>query len=438
MILPKYINGLSIPYLYDGESMTLFELDAREDYSLIEELQSVGNNYENLSHSSVAFLNDNIKDLPRNTYVNQIGKANILPLSVILPISSSCNLNCPYCFAQTNEGHFNFKNYTKTDIEKLIQRLYTINKGKKTLLIFFGGEPLLNFELIKHTVNHIKHKGLEESFCYSITTNGTLINREIADFFKENQFAILLSMDGYDNEFNYRKFRNGKSSVSRVLRNIDFLKTHNVPFEIRATITSDNPYIYETYHFFEELNVPYTLAFAYPSDNTRNQTLTTYSYENISRVKDSMDKLLVEYKERVTKGRTINNSVLLSLYSFFEYRTIRERICSGGVNYYTVLSDGSLYKCAHLMNNKQDIIGNIYDNNVHFDESFAIAPPITELEEKCQRCWAKHICSGGCPSQKISLSRLPKQALPDVNCEIEKILSEFYIKAYILLKQHQQ
>ena len=195
MILPKYINGLSIPYLYDGESMTLFELDAREDYSLIEELQSVGNNYENLSHSSVAFLNDNIKDLPRNTYVNQIGKANILPLSVILPISSSCNLNCPYCFAQTNEGHFNFKNYTKTDIEKLIQRLYTINKGKKTLLIFFGGEPLLNFELIKHTVNHIKHKGLEESFCYSITTNGTLINREIADFLKENHIKIYTIID---------------------------------------------------------------------------------------------------------------------------------------------------------------------------------------------------------------------------------------------------
>ena len=86
------------------------------------------------------------------------------------------------------------------------------------------------------------------------------------------------------------------------------------------------------------------------------------------------------------------------------------------------------------MNNQQDLIGNIFDDNIHFDVGFAIAPVINELEEKCQKCWTKHICSGGCPSQKLSLSRLPNQSLPDVNCEIEKISSEFYLQAYILLK----
>lgn len=249
MILPKYIDGHPIPYLYDGETMSLLELDAKEDFALIGELQSIDNNKcENLSHSSIAFLSDNIKDLPLNTYVNQIAKTNILPLSVILPITSSCNLNCPYCFAQTKEGDSTFKNYTEVDVEKLIQRLYTINKGATTLLIFFCGEPLLNFKLIKYAVNYINRNGFRENFCYSITTNGTLITREVAEFLKEHQFAILLSMDGYENEFNYRKFRNGKSSVSKVLKNIELLKTFDVPFEIRATITSDNPYIYETSH----------------------------------------------------------------------------------------------------------------------------------------------------------------------------------------------
>lgn len=439
MILPKYINGHSTPYVYDGETMALLELDAKEDFALIKALQLINSDKnEHLSHDSLAFLSDNLKDLPLNTYTNQIERINILPLSVILPITSSCNLNCPYCFAQTKEGDFTFKNYKETDVEKLIQRLYTINKGATTLLIFFGGEPLLNFKLIKHAVNYINHNGLRENFCYSITTNGTLITPEIAEFLKKHKFAILLSMDGYENEFNYRKFRNGKPSVSKVLKNIDLLKAFEVPFEIRATITSDNPYIYETYHFFEELKIPYTLAFAYPSDNTRNQILSTYSHENILRVKDSMSKLLMEYKEKVKNGEKIYNKVLLSLFSFFEYRTIRERICSGGINYYTILADGSLFKCAHLMNNQQDIIGNIYDKDIHFDESFAIAPNINELEEKCQKCWAKHICSGGCPAQKLSLSRLSQQSLPDVNCEIEKVLSEFYLEAYILLKQSQQ
>lgn len=438
MILPKYIEGQSIPYLYDGETMALLKLDINKDQSLIREVQSTDNNHKKLSYISREFLNDNIKELPLNTYANQIEHTKILPLAVILPITSSCNLNCPYCFAQTNKGDFNFKNYTEADIERLIQRLYIINKGEKTLLIFFGGEPLINFKLIKHTVDYINHSGLKDCFCYSITTNGTLITHDIAEFFKEHQFAILLSMDGFDNEFNYRKFRNGKSSVSRVLRSINILKAIDVPFEIRATITSDNPYIYETYLFFEELKVPYTLAFAYPSDNTRNQNLSTYSQENILRVKNSMLKLLKEYKRRLATGEPIYNNVLLTLYRFFEYRIIRERICCGGINYFTILADGSLFKCAHLMNSQKEIIGNIYDNDIHFDANFSIAPPITELEEKCQTCWAKHICSGGCPAQKHSLSLMPQQALPEINCKIEQVLSEFYLHAYILLKQSQQ
>lgn len=435
MILPKYIGGNSSSYLYEGETMALLELDSKEDKALVDELMSIESLGGHLTQGTSELLSENIKDLPLNSYANQIEKTNLLPLSVILPITSSCNLKCPYCFAQTTEGNFTFKNYSDSDIEKLIQRLYKINKGATTLLIFFGGEPLLNFNLIRNTINYINSCGFKDNFCYSITTNGTLISHEIAEFFKENNFAILLSMDGYENEFNYRKFKNGKSSVSRVLDNIELLKAHEVPFEIRATITSDNPYIYETYRFFEELKIPYTLAFAYPSDNTSNQTLTTYSYDNIQGIRCSMAKLLMDYRNALKKGGKIYNNVLPSLISLFEYRTIRERICSGGVNYYTVLSDGSIFKCAHLMNKKTDIIGNIYDDNFHFDAKFAIAPNINELEEKCQRCWAKHICSGGCPAQKLSLSRKAEQSLPEVNCEIEKILSEFYLKVYTLFKQ---
>lgn len=438
MILPKYIDGDLSSYLYEGETMALLELDAKEDEALINELVSIEDSSGNLTQDTSELLSDNIKDLPLNSYTNQIEKTKVLPLSVILPITSSCNLKCPYCFAQTTEGKFSFKNYSDSDIEKLIQRLYKINQGATTLLIFFGGEPLLNFNLIRNTVNYINSKGLKDNFCYSITTNGTLLSHEIADFFKENDFAVLLSMDGYENEFNYRKFRNGKSSVSRVLGNIELLKAHEVSFEIRATITSDNPYIYETYRFFEELKIPYTLAFAYPSDNTSNQTLTTYSNESIERVRCSMAKLLLDYKDTLKKGEKIYNNVLTSQFSLFEYRMIRERICSGGVNYYTVLADGSIFKCAHLMNNKVDIIGNIYDDNFHFGANLAIAPNINELEEKSQRCWAKHICSGGCPAQKLSLSRKAEQSLPEANCGIEKILSEFYLKVYTLFKQTRQ
>ena len=90
MILPKYIEGQSIPYLYDGETMALLKLDINKDQSLIREVQSTDNNHKKLSYISREFLNDNIKELPLNTYANQIEHTKILPLAVILPITSSC------------------------------------------------------------------------------------------------------------------------------------------------------------------------------------------------------------------------------------------------------------------------------------------------------------------------------------------------------------
>lgn len=95
MILPKYIDGDSSSYLYEGETMALLELDAKENEALINELVSIEGSCRNLTQGTSELLSDNIKDFPLNSYTNQIEKTKILPLSVILPITSSCNLKCP-------------------------------------------------------------------------------------------------------------------------------------------------------------------------------------------------------------------------------------------------------------------------------------------------------------------------------------------------------
>ena len=93
---------------------------------------------------------------------------------------------------------------------------------------------------------------------------------------------------------------------------------------------------------------------------------------------------------------------------------------------------------SYVMNNKADIMGNICDDNFYFGTNLAIAPNINELGEKCQRCWAKHICSGGFPAQKLSLSvKLNNLCLRQI-VEMKKSLSEFYLKAYTLFKQTRQ
>ena len=431
----KYIEENHRSYLFEGNSMAMLEFDIDERHELLSDFNN--GNDDALTLSGQQYLHEAIQELAPNTYVNELSRVKVLPLVVVIPIASSCNLKCPYCFAQTNSGKFNFNGFSESDIERLVSRLKEINQDEKTTLIFFGGEPLLKFNLIRYTVSFIEKLGLLDNFSYSITTNGTLVTPEIASFFKKYKFSVLVSMDGYENEFNYRHFKNGKSSVAKVLENIDLLKKIEFPFEIRATITSDNPFIYETYRFFENLAIPYTLAFAYPSDNTSSASLSTYSSDSVVRVANSLSMLLEDYRKAIQSGGAIYNSVVHTLAHYIEYRKVRERVCCAGINYFTILSDGTIFSCAHFMNNPQQELGNIYNDKLFFtrDKHYAIAPNVKNLDGKCLSCWAKHICSGGCPAQKISLALPTTAPLPISNCEIERKLAEFYLSAYILIKQ---
>lgn len=440
VLSPKHISENGRDYLFEGASMAIFELDSHSDERLISELKKASDEDRILSRECRDLLAENINELFPNNIINKTSNEKALPLAVILPISSGCNLNCSYCFAQTNGGKFNFHSYTESDMERLITTLDTINCGESTTLIFLGGEPLLKFQLIKYTVNLVEKLGLSSRFSYSITTNGTLINREIALFFKKHNFAIMVSMDGYDNKYNYRRFRNGDSSVAKVLSNISLLKELGVPFMIRATITSDNPFVFETFCFFEKLQIPYTLAFAYPSDNKDAENLSTYSDDDVARIANGLSYLLDYYRKAILRKEPIYNHVVPTLVNLIEHRTIRERICSGGINYFTILSDGTLFSCAHLMNDLEESLGNIFHDNLFpiAGKGYPISPTITSLEDDCLKCWAKHICSGGCPAQKHSCSLAPTSSLPEGQCKVEKILAEFYIRVYINLKQSQE
>ena len=222
------------------------------------------------------WLCENLKQRLDGLIVNKEEYISPLLETLVLPITDKCNLTCPYCFAQKGNGNFNFDSYTEKDIDNLLEIIYDKNRDTPTTLVFFGGEPLLKFKLIKYTINAIstRYNG-KLNVSYSITTNGTLINEKVAQFFRDNNFAVMLSVDGPDNEYNFRKYSNGESSLGRVLRNIEVLKEKEVSFEVRATITSNNPYILETIMFLEELRTPFTAVFAYSSENATHGELTS-------------------------------------------------------------------------------------------------------------------------------------------------------------------
>ena len=353
--------------------------------------------------------------------------------AIVLPIAGKCNLACPYCFARTKNG-FNFNNFTEADIDKTIDFLVKKNpdESKPFNIIFFGGEPLLNLSIIKYTVSLFKNKYPTRKISFSITTNGTIVNDEIISLFKENNFAVLLSLDGPNNEYNMRIFKNGRSSLSKVFKNIGILLKNNVPVEIRATFISTNPYLVETYNFFEKIGLPFHIIFAYESENKSNNHLTNYDKEVLNRIEKDFDNLLKFYIKKAQRGDVLHNVTISTAINKLRFRTVEKIACGGGINYYTIMSNGDIFSCPHLMNDDAFKIGTIFTNDIAKE---SVIPADIDKIFECSDCWAKYLCLGGCPTQKIATGKTNLTAMNEPNCELERIKWQFYIKLFYSLSK---
>ena len=270
----------------------------------------------------INYVSKTIANGPATTYSDIGDNYNPSYDVVVLPIAGMCNLNCPYCFAQT-DGGFNFPNYTKKDVEKVISYVMDSRantNAKTTSFVFFGGEPLLKFDIIEYTVSYINNNYPNQHVEYSITTNGTIVNDNILSFFKKNNFLVLLSLDGPDNEFNLRKYHDGSKSIYTVLNNIELYKKSGIPIELRATLINTNPYIVDTFNFFENLQCPFSIVFAYQSENKSHQNLSLYDEITLQSIKKQLWDLLEYYKEKIDKKDTIYTKIIKDTKNIFDFR----------------------------------------------------------------------------------------------------------------------
>ena len=378
-------------------------------------------------HELYDFICKTIKKAPQLTNMEYPDLQTENFNTVILPISAGCNLNCPYCFAQT-DGGFHFGDFTANDLDRIVSFIIQKQSDKESplTLIFFGGEPLLNVPLIKHTLALFKEKYSDYNVRFSITTNGTLLNDEIIRMFKEHNFAVLVSLDGYDNEFNLRRFKNGKSSVGTVVKNIGRLKENGIFTEIRATLVNSNPFIVETIHFLEEQEVPYSAIFAYTSEN-KSHHLADYDADSLASIRSQLDNLLAYYIDRVKKNEPIRNKMFGEVLPVLRFRVNKKIPCGAGVGFFTVTANGDIYSCAHLMNESRYKIGTVASGIT--DKSGYIPVAIDKIEE-CKACWARYLCLGGCPSQKISMGGRNDSKKGEFECELERLMWIFYIRLY--------
>lgn len=349
--------------------------------------------------------------------------------TIILPISGRCNLRCSYCFAQT-KGDFGFKDITPEECKEIIDFVFRNNKTDFVCsLNFFGGEPMLNMETIRETIEYVKCKYSDRNVSFGITTNGTILNEDELLYIKKHQIKLLVSYDGPANMTPHRVYTNGKHSEKEVLNNINRLKKYEIEFQLRATVSSDCISLKNVYAYFESLEIPFAIVLAYKSRNTDNTCIYDGKIESF---KKQYDDLLCFYNNRIKNKAPINCYSIMNDVIAIKMHQLKEISCGGGINIFAITHGGNIYSCEHLAFDTKYSIGNI-NTNIDKELLKKMQPQNVNSIEGCKKCWVRYLCSAGCFSEKMLIGRYG-QTLDSEECDLKKIYWDFILSIYVLFE----
>ena len=319
--------------------------------------------------------------------------------ALCLHIAHSCNLNCSYCFASQGKYHGERALMSFEVGKRALDFLVENSAGRRNLEVdFFGGEPLMNFDVVKQLVAYArsieKEKG--KNFRFTLTTNGMLIDDDVIDFANREMSNVVLSLDGRKEIHDrFRVDYAGKGSWDRIVPKFQKLveAREGKNYYMRGTFTHANPDFLKDIQVmldlgFTELSMePVVCAPGDPSALTaEDQAIVMEQYERLA-------ELMLQ---RRREGRP---------FTFYHYMIdlkggpcIYKRVsgCGSGTEYMAVTPWGDLYPCHQFVGEDAFKLGNVFDGVTNYaaQEQFASCNVYTRPE--CADCWAKLYCSGGC------------------------------------------
>ncbi len=319
--------------------------------------------------------------------------------ALCLHIAHTCNLNCSYCFA--SQGKYNGERAVMSfEVGKRALDFLVENSGSRRNLEvdFFGGEPLMNFQVVKDLVAYARsiEKEAKKNFRFTLTTNGMLIDDDVIDFANKEMSNVVLSLDGRKEVHDrYRVDYAGKGSWEKIVPKFQKLveARGGKNYYMRGTFTHLNP------DFLEDIKTMLDLGFTELSMEPvvcAPDDPSALTAEDLEIVKDQYEKLAQLMLQRRKEGRP---------FTFYHYMIdlkggpcIYKRVsgCGSGTEYMAVTPWGDLYPCHQFVGDEKFKLGDIWkgvDNHAIQDE-FAACNVYARPE--CANCWAKLYCSGGC------------------------------------------
>lgn len=357
----------------------------------------------NECYEQVTALKEKGKLFSPDTFEPMAGKLKERTAGVVkalcLHVAHTCNLNCAYCFASQGKYHGD-RAVMSFEVGKRALDFLVENSGTRRNLEvdFFGGEPLMNFDVVKKLVSYArsieKEKG--KNFRFTLTTNGVLIDDDVIEFANKEMSNVVLSLDGRKEVHDrYRVDYSGKGSWEKIVPKFQKLvKARNGKgYYMRGTFTHQNP------DFLEDIKVMLDLGFKELSMEPvvcQKGDVNELTEEDLPIVLSQYEKLAELMIEKDKEGEP---------FTFYHYMIdltggpcIYKRIsgCGSGTEYMAVTPWGDLYPCHQFVGEEKFKLGDVFNgvNNTSIQKEFMDCNVYARKD--CKDCWAKLYCSGGC------------------------------------------
>ena len=318
--------------------------------------------------------------------------------ALCLHVCHDCNFRCRYCFADEGAYHAKRESMSLETAKKAIDFLIE-NSGKRRVLEadFFGGEPLMNFEVIRETVAYARKRGEEcgKKFLFTTTTNGLLLSDEVIDFFNREMENVVLSLDGRKEVHDaIRKSVNGKGTFDLILPKLKkFISLRgNKSYYVRGTFTAKNLDFSKDVLFIADQGVDSISMEPVVTDLEDLQIRE----EHLPAIEAEYEKLCDEYLKLYAEGRGFNFFHLNIDLEGGPCLAKRVSACGAGNEYFSVVPNGDIYPCHQFAGDKTFRMGSVYTGIERKDIREKFKNSCLFTRKKCDGCFAKFICSGGC------------------------------------------
>ena len=355
-------------------------------------------------------------------YIADFANRETVVKALCLHIAHDCNLACKYCFAEEGEYHGR-RELMSFEVGKKALDFLVANSGNRVNLEvdFFGGEPLLNWDVVKQLVEYGRsiEKKHHKKFRFTLTTNGIMLNDEILEFVNREMGNVVLSIDGRK-EVNdkMRPHRGGQGSYDEIVPK--FQKTaesrNQMNYYVRGTFTRYNKDFAEDVKQLADLGFKQISVEPVVAGESEDYALRE---EDIPALLTEYDKLALEYIKRKKEGKA---------FQFFHFMIdleggpcVAKRLsgCGSGNEYLAVTPWGDFYPCHQFVGNEEFLMGNVDEGITRTDIRDTFKNCNVYTKEKCKNCFAKFYCSGGCAANSYQFHGNIHDVY-DLGCQLQR------------------